>query len=302
MYRERLAAHAHHTKHTLYETTARPMSQQLYLQRKQPKEEWDPCAWEVPLQPLPKRSLGSLLPPSSWGDGLPHYTGTKYGRCTVTIVTVGTLSRRRGGIEFQRQRHSSKNKHNAYLRTKRLQSTPLLQRGDEHTYEVECASRRKRSETNVRGIHHPNSRGHTKAWESITPTQGTTPKCGSPSPQLKGTHQSVGVGGGVSRAASGCPPWFVMLVIATPKSKEAIWEPNVLVKFIERMGSRLWPPWDVGGRNWGFVNDICILRQLLSISKGVDSPTQKRPKCLEDPDHIWSQLGDTSWGFSAPFL
>ena len=39
-------------------------------------------------------------------------------------------------------------------------------------------------------VHHPNSRGHTKAWESITPTQGATPKCGGPSPQLKGPHQS----------------------------------------------------------------------------------------------------------------
>ena len=42
-------------------------------------------------------------------------------------------------IEFQRQHHSSKNKHDAHLPTKPPQSTPLLQRGDEHTYEVECA-------------------------------------------------------------------------------------------------------------------------------------------------------------------
>ena len=26
------------------------------------------------------------------------------------------------------------------------------------------------------GVHDPNSRGHTEAWESITPTQGATPK------------------------------------------------------------------------------------------------------------------------------
>ena len=35
------------------------------------------------------------------------------------------------------------------------------------------------------------SRGHTKAWESITPTRGAMPKRGSPSPQLKGPQQSV---------------------------------------------------------------------------------------------------------------
>ena len=31
-----------------------------------------------------------------------------------------------------------------------------------------------------RAVRHVNSRGHAKAWESITPTQGPTPKCGSP--------------------------------------------------------------------------------------------------------------------------
>ena len=30
-----------------------------------------------------------------------------------------------------------------------------------------------------RAVCHVNSRGHAKAWESITPTQGPTPKCGS---------------------------------------------------------------------------------------------------------------------------
>ena len=39
----------------------------------------------------------------------------------------------------------------------------------------------------------PNSRGHTEVWESVSPTQGATPKCGSLYPQLKGPHQSVGV-------------------------------------------------------------------------------------------------------------
>ena len=33
--------------------------------------------------------------------------------------------------------------------------------------------------------------GHTEAWDSLTPTQGATPKRGSPKPQLKGPHQSV---------------------------------------------------------------------------------------------------------------
>ena len=39
----------------------------------------------------------------------------------------------------------------------------------------------------------PNSKGHTEVWESITPTQGAMPKRGSPSPQPKGPHRSVGV-------------------------------------------------------------------------------------------------------------
>ena len=42
------------------------------------------------------------------------------------------------------------------------------------------------------GLRIPNSRGHTKAWESVSPTQGATPKCGSPYPQLQGPHQGVG--------------------------------------------------------------------------------------------------------------
>ena len=52
----------------------------------------------------------------------------------------------------------------------------------------------RRSPQKVLGLHWsrgraPNAgsslRNHTEAWESITPTQGATPKCGSPSPQLK---------------------------------------------------------------------------------------------------------------------
>ena len=43
------------------------------------------------------------------------------------------------------------------------------------------------------GVRIPNSRGHTEAWGSVSPTQGATPKHRSPYPQLKGPHQSVGV-------------------------------------------------------------------------------------------------------------
>ena len=34
------------------------------------------------------------------------------------------------------------------------------------------------------GVNHPNSRGHGTAWECITPTRGTMPKCAILSPQL----------------------------------------------------------------------------------------------------------------------
>ena len=53
----------------------------------------------------------------------------------------------------------------------------------------------------------PNSRGHTKTWESISPTQGATPKSGSPYPRHKGPHQSVEVCIPTPRAApkSGSP-------------------------------------------------------------------------------------------------
>ena len=43
------------------------------------------------------------------------------------------------------------------------------------------------------GVHDPNSRGHTKGRDSITPTRGATPKHGSPSPQVEGPHRSLGV-------------------------------------------------------------------------------------------------------------
>ena len=43
------------------------------------------------------------------------------------------------------------------------------------------------------GVCHPNSNGHTEAWESITPIQGATPKQRSPLPQMEGPYRSVGV-------------------------------------------------------------------------------------------------------------
>ena len=42
------------------------------------------------------------------------------------------------------------------------------------------------------GVGIPNSKGHTEAWESISPTKRATPKHGCPSPQLKGPHRSMG--------------------------------------------------------------------------------------------------------------
>ena len=51
------------------------------------------------------------------------------------------------------------------------------------------------------GFLNPNSRGHTEAWDSLDPTQGATPKHGSPSPQLKGHTKAwcgrLGLGGWV---------------------------------------------------------------------------------------------------------
>ena len=43
------------------------------------------------------------------------------------------------------------------------------------------------------GVSTPNSRGHTKVWESISATQGAAPKCGSLYPQLKGPHHNMQV-------------------------------------------------------------------------------------------------------------
>ena len=37
-----------------------------------------------------------------------------------------------------------------------------------------------------------NERGHTEAWESVSPTQRDTLKNGSPYPQVKGPDSSVG--------------------------------------------------------------------------------------------------------------
>ena len=43
------------------------------------------------------------------------------------------------------------------------------------------------------GVRIPNSRGHAKVWESVSPTQGAMPKRESLYPPLKGPRQSVGV-------------------------------------------------------------------------------------------------------------
>ena len=63
-------------------------------------------------------------------------------------------------------------------------------------------------------IHHPNSRGCAKAWESITQTQGAKPQCWSPSPQcfragdkIRGQHQQRAIDGqiGYITQPSGVP-------------------------------------------------------------------------------------------------
>ena len=59
---------------------------------------------------------------------------TKYGKCGTWFHSDNLSAHR-----IQRQHHSSKNEHDAHLPTKPPQSTLLLQRGDEHTFEVECA-------------------------------------------------------------------------------------------------------------------------------------------------------------------
>ena len=43
------------------------------------------------------------------------------------------------------------------------------------------------------GVHIPSSRGHDRAWQSISPTRGATRESGSPYSQLKGPRHSVGV-------------------------------------------------------------------------------------------------------------
>ena len=42
-------------------------------------------------------------------------------------------------------------------------------------------------------VYHPNSKGHTKVWESITPTGGAKPKPGGPSPQFERPRRSLGI-------------------------------------------------------------------------------------------------------------
>ena len=46
-------------------------------------------------------------------------------------------------------------------------------------------------EKNAEKCRIPNSRGHTKAWESVPPTKGATPKRGCPYPQLKGPRNKA---------------------------------------------------------------------------------------------------------------
>ena len=43
------------------------------------------------------------------------------------------------------------------------------------------------------GVRIPNSRGHTKAWVSVSPTRGAMPNHGSPYAKLGGARQGVGV-------------------------------------------------------------------------------------------------------------
>ena len=43
------------------------------------------------------------------------------------------------------------------------------------------------------GVYRPNSTGHAKAWESITPTPGATPNRGIPWLQLEGPCRRIGV-------------------------------------------------------------------------------------------------------------
>ena len=49
------------------------------------------------------------------------------------------------------------------------------------------------------GVRHPNSRGHAKAWESVTQTQGTTPRRASLSAQLEGPRGPLSLGEGLPR-------------------------------------------------------------------------------------------------------
>ena len=43
------------------------------------------------------------------------------------------------------------------------------------------------------GVHHPKSRRYAEAWESNTPSRGARQNCGCPSPHIEGLQQTVGV-------------------------------------------------------------------------------------------------------------
>ena len=52
-------------KTALYWHASRQARQTIYLIRKQPRAQWDPTLWEVPLQPLPKRQKAHW-DPNEW--------------------------------------------------------------------------------------------------------------------------------------------------------------------------------------------------------------------------------------------
>ena len=108
----------------------------------------------------------------------------------------------------------------------------------------------------------------------------------------------------VSRAASGCPPWSVMLAVATPISKEAIWEPNVRVKFIEKNGVPFVAPKKVHTtgtcnfansktRCWGPVRHPSQNRAHLGGGGG-----RLQPALMRQPPSYLSKLGRGGWGGS----
>ena len=58
-------AKSYRLKTTLYWDASRQARRTIYFIRKQPREQWDPTLWEVPLQPLPKRQKAHL-DPNEW--------------------------------------------------------------------------------------------------------------------------------------------------------------------------------------------------------------------------------------------